>query len=90
MGNLVPFNGSLSYELCTLKHAFDATNLLGLVFKIVSENYPPIPERYDVEVHDLVNRLLAKVRHRYLVTFGIIWFRMFALEVMLNHAESCP
>ena len=31
--------GCILYELCTLKHAFDATNLLGLVFKIVSETY---------------------------------------------------
>jgi len=27
--------GCILYELCTLKHAFNAENLLGLVFKIV-------------------------------------------------------
>ena len=27
--------GCVLYELCTLKHAFNAENLLGLVFKIV-------------------------------------------------------
>lgn len=31
--------GCILYELCTLKKAFEADNLLGLVFKIVSE--PP-------------------------------------------------
>ena len=37
--------GCILYELCTLNHAFDASNLLGLVFKIVQESYPPIPEQ---------------------------------------------
>lgn len=29
--------GCVLYELCTLKHAFDANNLLGLVYKIVKD-----------------------------------------------------
>jgi NIMA (never in mitosis gene a)-related kinase 1/4/5 len=29
--------GCILYELCTLKHAFHAENLLGLVFKIVQD-----------------------------------------------------
>jgi NIMA (never in mitosis gene a)-related kinase len=29
--------GCILYELCTLKHAFNAENLLGLVFKIVQD-----------------------------------------------------
>lgn len=29
--------GCVLYELCTLKHAFDANNLLGLIFKIMRE-----------------------------------------------------
>ena len=31
--------GCILYELCTLKHAFQADNLLGLVFKIVQEKH---------------------------------------------------
>ena len=52
--------GCVLYELCTLKHAFDAHNLLGLVWKIVSENYPPIPEHYSKDLKDLVGAMLAK------------------------------
>jgi len=52
--------GCVLYELCTLKHAFDAHNLLGLVWKIVSESYPPIPAHYSPELHDLVAAMLAK------------------------------
>ena len=50
------------YELCTLKKAFQADNLLGLVFKIVSEAYEPIPNNlpYSKELRMLVGMLLEK------------------------------
>jgi NIMA (never in mitosis gene a)-related kinase len=34
--------GCILYELCTLKKAFAGDNLLGLVYKIVTEDAPPI------------------------------------------------
>ena len=46
--------------MCTLKHAFDANNLLGLVFKIVQGKFPPIPERYSPALRALVDALLHK------------------------------
>ena len=52
--------GCILYEMCTLKHAFDATNLLGLVFKIVQESQPPIPDQYSDELKTLVSNLLSK------------------------------
>jgi len=52
--------GCILYELCTLNHAFDASNLLGLVFKIVQESYPPIPDVYSPELRELVGQLLSK------------------------------
>ena len=52
--------GCILYELCTLNHAFDASNLLGLVFKIVQESYPPIPDHYSPELKGLVDELLSK------------------------------
>jgi len=38
--------GCILYELCSLKHAFNSENLLGLVFKIVQEKIEPIPSHY--------------------------------------------
>lgn len=38
--------GCILYELATLKHAFTAENLLGLVFKIVQDKQDPIPDIY--------------------------------------------
>ena len=54
--------GIILYELCTLKHAFVADNLLGLVFKIVQEKHEPVSQtgRYSQDLSDLIDRLLEK------------------------------
>jgi len=52
--------GCILYELCTLKHAFHAENLLGLVFKIVQDQHEPITEEYSDDLKDLINLLLTK------------------------------
>lgn len=52
--------GCILYELCTLTHAFNAENLLGLVYKIVQDQYEPIPNRYSQDLNSLVQRMLIK------------------------------
>ena len=52
--------GCVLYELCTLKHAFSANNLLGLVYKIVQEKQEPIPSIYSKSMIDLCAKLLIK------------------------------
>eukprot|EP00656_Telonema_subtile_P054282 TRINITY_DN8078_c0_g1_i1.p1 TRINITY_DN8078_c0_g1~~TRINITY_DN8078_c0_g1_i1.p1 ORF type:complete len:394 (-),score=75.36 TRINITY_DN8078_c0_g1_i1:746-1927(-) len=52
--------GCILYELCVLKHAFDATNICGLIFKILNGSYPPIPDRYSPELRNLVARMLSR------------------------------
>lgn len=52
--------GCVLYELCTLKHAFSADNLLGLVYKIVQDKYEPIPSIYSTELQHLISALLNK------------------------------
>ena len=37
------------YELCTLKHVFESTSLLGLVYKIANEPYSPLPDQSAAE-----------------------------------------
>lgn len=49
--------GCILYEMCTRKHAFAASNLLGLVFQIVQGTYPPI-EGYSDLMDSLVKGLL--------------------------------
>lgn len=52
--------GCVLYELCTLKHAFSADNLLGLVFKIVTERAEPIPNNYSPQLRQIVQNILVK------------------------------
>ena len=52
--------GCVLYELCTLKHAFSADNLLGLVFKIVSGTAEPIPNRYSPQLRIITSLMLSK------------------------------
>jgi NIMA (never in mitosis gene a)-related kinase 1/4/5 len=52
--------GCVLYELCTLKHAFSADNLLGLVYKIVQDKYDPIPAHYSQDLQNLIHSLLNK------------------------------
>eukprot|EP00928_Gymnodinium_smaydae_P044997 TRINITY_DN30036_c0_g2_i1.p1 TRINITY_DN30036_c0_g2~~TRINITY_DN30036_c0_g2_i1.p1 ORF type:complete len:1328 (+),score=272.84 TRINITY_DN30036_c0_g2_i1:291-3986(+) len=52
--------GCVLYEMCMLKHAFESQSLLGLVYKIVSETYEPIPSEYSAELSALMDRVLDK------------------------------
>ncbi|XP_018419753.1 PREDICTED: serine/threonine-protein kinase Nek6-like [Nanorana parkeri] len=52
--------GCLLYEMCALKPAFDATNLLSLFYKIVYENSPPLADSYSADLHLLVETILDK------------------------------
>jgi NIMA (never in mitosis gene a)-related kinase len=56
--------GCVLYEICVLKHAFDSNNLLGLVWKIVSESYPPIPDVYDANLRQLIRSAMTVERHQ--------------------------
>ncbi|KAA0174752.1 hypothetical protein FNF27_03875 [Cafeteria roenbergensis] len=51
--------GCILYELCTLRHPFDARNQGALIFKIMQGRYPALPEgRYSADLAGLVDRLL--------------------------------
>ncbi|CAD7937255.1 unnamed protein product [Amoebophrya sp. A120] len=55
--------GCVLYEMCMLKHAFESENLLGLVYKIVSDRYDPIPGQYTQDLSSLIARMLDKSAH---------------------------
>jgi NIMA (never in mitosis gene a)-related kinase len=52
--------GCILYELCTLKRAFEATNLLGLVTQINEKKVERIPDMYSDALNTLTQRLLEK------------------------------
>ncbi|CAI5717673.1 unnamed protein product [Peronospora farinosa] len=52
--------GCVLYEMLALRHAFDASNILMLILKIVQQDCNPVPPCYGKEVSDLLHRLLDK------------------------------
>lgn len=46
--------------MLTLRHAFDASSMKGLVLKILRGNYPAIPSTYSQEIKDLLADMLIK------------------------------
>ncbi len=52
--------GCILYEMLTLRHAFDANSMKGLVLKILKGTYPPIPSCYSVEIQGVVSEMLTK------------------------------
>ena len=56
--------GCILYELCTLKHAFDAKSLNGLASKILKGTYPAISRSYSTHTRKLVKDMLAKSPHQ--------------------------
>nr|XP_055034535.1 NIMA-related kinase 12 [Misgurnus anguillicaudatus] len=53
--------GCLLYELCALKPAFEAKNLLSLFYKIIKGEYIDIPERYSEDMRTLIEKMLSLV-----------------------------
>ncbi|KAF4104699.1 NIMA-related kinase 12 [Onychostoma macrolepis] len=53
--------GCLLYELCALKPAFEAKNLLSLFYKIIKGEYIKIPQRYSEDLHTLIEKMLSLV-----------------------------
>lgn len=46
--------------MVTLRHAFDANSMKGLVLKILRGNYPPIPSTYSKELNEIIADMLIK------------------------------
>uniref|UniRef100_A0A8C5H975 non-specific serine/threonine protein kinase n=1 Tax=Gouania willdenowi TaxID=441366 RepID=A0A8C5H975_GOUWI len=52
--------GCVLYEMCTLKHAFEAGNMKNLVLKIIRGSYPPVSVHYSQELRFLLAQLLKR------------------------------
>ncbi|XP_039601785.1 serine/threonine-protein kinase Nek3 [Polypterus senegalus] len=49
--------GCVLYELCTLKHPFQANSWKSLILKICRGSYPPLPAHYPYELHYLIKQI---------------------------------
>lgn len=52
--------GCILYELCTLKHPFDAKTQGGLFLKIIKGSYQPISSIYSKSLSDIIHKCLQK------------------------------
>ena len=52
--------GCILYELCTLKHAFEAPNMNQLLNNIIRGRYTPISSQYSADLKSLIERMLTK------------------------------
>ncbi|KAK7919320.1 hypothetical protein WMY93_010604 [Mugilogobius chulae] len=52
--------GCVLYEMCTLKHAFEAGNMKNLVLKIIRGSYPPVSVHYSHELRSLLGQLFKR------------------------------
>jgi len=53
--------GCILYELTTLKHAFEANSIKGLVLKIIAGKYPAVPTYFSRDLRQLVDRCLKQL-----------------------------
>lgn len=51
--------GCVLYEMCNLRHAFDAQSINGLAMKILRGSYPPIIATYSKQLKDLITKMLS-------------------------------
>ena len=51
--------GCVIYEMCNLRHAFDAQSLNGLAMKIMKGTYPPTTPFYSKALRDLIGKMLC-------------------------------
>lgn len=52
--------GCVLYEMCTLKHAFEAGNMKNLVLKIISGSFPPVSVHYSYDLRNLLSQLFKR------------------------------
>jgi NIMA (never in mitosis gene a)-related kinase 1/4/5 len=52
--------GCVLYELCTLRHPFEAQNQGALILKILRGKFNPILPSYSRSLHEMVEKLLQK------------------------------
>ncbi|KAF1647966.1 Serine/threonine-protein kinase Nek1, partial [Eudyptes chrysocome] len=52
--------GCVLYEMCTLKHAFEAGNMKNLVLKIISGPFPPVSMHYSYDLRNLLSQLFKR------------------------------
>ncbi|CAD8112879.1 unnamed protein product [Paramecium primaurelia] len=78
--------GCCLYEMCNLRHAFDAQSMNGLALKILKGSYPSISQSYSKGLRDLINKMLninpkarptiQEIIHKPIIKLRIIYYML--------------
>jgi NIMA (never in mitosis gene a)-related kinase len=74
--------------MATLKHAFEAGNMKGLVLKILRGKYPKIPSFYSVKLRELIDKCLRREPRDRPVDYFLLISLRFARQ--LCHIADSP
>lgn len=82
--------GCLLYELCALKPAFFAKNLLSLFYKILKGEYSRVPASYSDNLHSLIDKMLCLLPEDRLSSSCILAMSYVQehLEQFIQHQET--
>ncbi|CAK81181.1 unnamed protein product (macronuclear) [Paramecium tetraurelia] len=82
--------GCCLYEMCNLRHAFDAQSMNGLALKILKGSYPSISQSYSKGLRELINKMLnvnpkarptiQEIVHKPIIKLRIIYYMLEVLS----------
>ena len=80
--------GCVMYEMCNLRHAFDANSIQGLAVKILRGSFPPINQMYSKQLRDLIGKMLSiKASNR--PTIVDILNKSFVRKRVIGYINQC-
>ena len=80
--------GCMLYEMCNMRHAFEAQNVNALSVKILKGNYPPVNSLYSKPLRELVGTLL-NIDPKNRPTVVDILKLPFLRKRLMNYVQSC-
>lgn len=80
--------GCVLYEMCNLRHAFDAQSINGLAVKILRGSFPPINQMYSKKLRDLIGKMLS-IKPQNRPTIVSILNTSFVRKRVISYINEC-
>jgi len=80
--------GCVLYEMCNLRHAFDAQSINGLAVKILRGSFPPLNQMYSKHLRDLIGKMLS-IKPSNRPTIVDILNKSFVRKRVISYINEC-
>ena len=80
--------GCVLYEMCNLRHAFDAQSINGLAVKLLRGSFPPLNQMYSNQLRDLIGKMLS-IKPSYRPTIVDILNKSFVRKRVISYINEC-